>query len=345
VELELDNYRAVLEWALKDGCDTALGGAVAGALSRLWVAGGLAVEGRYWIGQAQASLDESAHPQEAARLWLALAALSDGTRRHDYAQRALALYDALGDGRGAAWALYALAFALLQMGQLEEASDLNARALALMRECADKSGVAACFNQQAGLQRSSGDVAAARELFAQALDAYKALGDEGGMSRTLAGLAELEFGDGQVEQALRLAGEALEIDSRGKNQTGLALGYDNIAAYRIALGDVVGAREAAREALRLARQAERALLTAIALQHFALLGALRGEVRGAAQLIGYVDAQYKELGYKREATEKWCYEKLMAALREQLSDAEIEKLAAEGAARSEDQAVDEALKV
>jgi len=165
------------------------------------------------------------------------------------------------------------------------------------------------------------------------------------MSRALAGLAELEFGDGQVEQALRLAGEALEIDSRGKNQTGLALGYDNIAAYRIALGDVVGAREAAREALRLARQAQRALLTAIALQHFALLGALRGEVRGAAQLIGYVDAQYKELGYEREGTEKWGYEKLMAALREQLSDAEIEKLAAEGAAWSEDQAVDEALKV
>ena len=35
----------------------------------------------------------------------------------------------------------------------------------------------------------------------------------------------------------------------------------------------------------------------------------------------------------------------MAALREQLSDAEIEKLAAEGAAWSEDQAVEEALKV
>ena len=35
----------------------------------------------------------------------------------------------------------------------------------------------------------------------------------------------------------------------------------------------------------------------------------------------------------------------MAALREQLSEAEIEKLAAEGAVWSEDQAVEEALKV
>jgi hypothetical protein len=63
------------------------------------------------------------------------------------------------------------------------------------------------------------------------------------------------------------------------------------------------------------------------------------------QLLGYVDAQYKEAGYERESTEKWGYEKLMAALREPLSEAEIEKLAAEGAAWSEDQAVEEALAV
>ncbi len=60
---------------------------------------------------------------------------------------------------------------------------------------------------------------------------------------------------------------------------------------------------------------------------------------------GYVNAQYKELGIEREAPEKWGYEKLMAALHEQLSDTQIEKLAAEGAAWSEDQAVEEALKV
>ncbi len=157
--------------------------------------------------------------------------------------------------------------------------------------------------------------------------------------------AELEFGDGQVEQALRLMGEALGIHSRGNSYESLAIGYNNMAAYRIALGDVAGVREAAGEGLRLARQAQYALLTAVALQHIALLGALHGEVRSAAQLIGYVDAQNKELGSERESTEKWGYDKLMAALREQLTNAEIEKLAAEGAAWSEDRAVEEAQQV
>ena len=161
----------------------------------------------------------------------------------------------------------------------------------------------------------------------------------------LVSLAELEFGDDQVEQAVRLAGEALEIQSRGKNAWNLATSYHNIAAYRIALGDVDGAREAAREGLRLARQEQNTLSIAIALQHIALLFALCGEANNATRLTGYVNVQFEELGYERETTEKWGCEKLMTALHEQLSDAQIEKLAAEGAAWSEKQAAEEALKV
>lgn len=88
-----------------------------------------------------------------------------------------------------------------------------------------------------------------------------------------------------------------------------------------------------------------ALPIAVALQHLALLVALRGEVNHAARLIGYINVQFKELGQERETTERWGYEKLMFALHERLSDAQIEKLTAEGAAWSEDQAVEEALKV
>jgi predicted ATPase/class 3 adenylate cyclase len=345
IELELDNYRAVLEWALKDGHDPALGGAVAGALGMLWLYGGLTVEGRYWIGLAQAGLDESAHPQVAARLWWALGGLSSGKRMHDCAQRALALFESVGDEKGQASALTGLAFSLFQMGRHQEAGDVNARALAAMRTLGNKPGVANCLNVQAAIQRARGDVAATRESFAQALAAYKALGDEDGTAVVLGNLADLEFGDGQVEQAVRLASEVLEIQSRGKNATSLAIGYLNIAAYRIGLGDVDGAREAAREGLRLARQVQRTMSVAIASQHIALLLTLRGEVHDAARLIGYVNAQYKELGQERQTTEQWGYEKLMAALRETLSEAEIEKLAAEGAAWSEDQAVEQALAV
>src|SRR4029077_12752686 len=104
----------------------------------------------------------------------------------------------------------------------------------------------------------------------------------------------------------------------------LATDQNNTAAYSLSLGDTAGAREAAREALRWARQAQFAQGIAIALQHFGELGALLGQVHSAAALIGYVDAQYKELGLEREITEKWGYGKLIASLREQLSDADME---------------------
>jgi len=81
------------------------------------------------------------------------------------------------------------------------------------------------------------------------------------------------------------------------------------------------------------------------LQHLALLSALGGDARRGAQLLGHVDGQYSALGMQREPTERWGYDKLMAALRETLSADEITAFAAEGAAWSEDQAVEEAFKV
>ncbi len=238
-EVELDNYRAVLEWTLKDGHDMALGGALAGALERLWRDGGLTAEGRYWIDLAQVGLDESVHPQVAARLWRASATLSMGKSKHDYAQRALALYESVGDKMGRLGRFTLSGVGLFQMGHLEEASEANTRALAAMRTLGNKPGVADCLSQQALIQWDRGDVVAARELYAQALAAHSRpweMRPEQLWCWQI--LRSWSSRDGQVEQALRLTGEALEILARGKNATNLAIGYLNIAAYRIALGDV-----------------------------------------------------------------------------------------------------------
>ena len=48
---------------------------------------------------------------------------------------------------------------------------------------------------------------------------------------------------------------------------------------------------------------------------------------------------------QREITERWGYDKMMTAQRQQLSETEIEKLAAQDAKWSEDQTVEVALKI
>ncbi|MDQ6767560.1 MAG: NB-ARC domain-containing protein [Candidatus Eremiobacteraeota bacterium] len=346
VELELDNYRAVLEWGLSQGNDVVLAATIAGALEQLWYRGGLTAEGRYWIEPALERMSVADNPQIAARLLRALAVLCSAKRTYEAAERAATLYESVRDGHGAARALVDLAFGLFQMGRVEEASETNMRALAALREYGDKEGVARCLNLQGAVVSNRGAIAEGRDLRVQALAVYKALGDELGASVVLANLGELEFADGHPEQALRSVSEALKVVSRrGVGTLNMAIYHSNSTPYRIALGDIDGARASAREVLSFARQAQEASLIAIVLQHFALLMALVGQTQNAARLLGYVDAQFKETGMQREPTEKWGYEKLMASLREQLSEGEIEKLAAEGAAWSEDQAAEEALKV
>ncbi|HMF28138.1 MAG TPA: hypothetical protein VKE42_05165, partial [Candidatus Cybelea sp.] len=345
VEPELDNYRAALEWALTRNNDAALGGAIAGALERLWREAGLVAEGRYWIELALPVVSETEQPAIAGRLQLTLSLFSAGKRRYDAAERAIQLYESVNDIRGVLRAQGLRAFALQQMGRLDEARKATARVLETSRALREGRTEAYSLNQLASIEASRGDLPAARQACAQALAAMKARDDQFGEALVLGFMAEMEFAAGDAAQALRLANEALEVASPGKNLTVTATWQVNIAAYRIALSDLYGARGSAREGLRVSRQARNELCLAIAFQHLALLAAIGGDSRRGAQLLGHVNARYDELGMKRETTEQRGYEKLLAALREEFTSDQIELLAAEGALWSEDHAVAEALKV
>ena len=225
------------------------------------------------------------------------------------------------------------------MGRIDESDETSKRALAALRECGDKRGVAGCLRQLASNTSYRGAIAEARDQYAQALALYKELGNESGAAVVLANLAEMEFADGHPEEALRSVSESLEMDpSRGADLQNLAMYRSNSAAYRIALGDIDGAIALAREGLTLARRAQTPYLIAYLLQHLALIMAQRGQTQSAAKLLGHVDAQLKTLAQEREPTEQWGYEKLMAALREHLSAAEIEQLTVEGTTWPEDSA-------
>lgn len=344
VELELDNYRAALEWSLTQNNDVLVGGTIAGGLIRLWFDAGLTVEGRYWIERALLQISEAEQPAIAARLHLALTQVDPFSiqRSYEAAQTAAQLYESIGDRGGAARAQGERGIALYRMGQLEKAREVITQALSTSRACGD-TRTALYLSRLADIEWSRGDLGAARELHAQALAGVKALGDELRTAAVLGSMAELEFAAGDPEQALHLANEALELAFLGKPSANVAIWHNNSAAYRIAFGDFTGARESAREGLRLARQVRQEMRVAIALQHLALLAGLAGDARRAAHLLGYVDARYEQGGTKRESTERWGYDRLLITLRDALSDDEIKNLTAEGAQLSENQAVAEAM--
>ncbi|MBV8671711.1 MAG: adenylate/guanylate cyclase domain-containing protein [Candidatus Eremiobacteraeota bacterium] len=345
VEPEIDNFRVVIEWALGPAEQPAVAGLVIGCLERLWREGGLEAEGRKWIATAQARVDDETEPLVAARLWRALTSLTSGAQCLEAAEKACALYEKLGDGRGLAHALTALALALFHAGRIDEASAANDRALGWFREYADKRNVAACLRQQATIAEAQGDIPAARDLYKQAQTVFKALGVQSSVAMILACVAELEFKEGNASEALRSVAEAIELGSWGKNATNLAIYHANAAAYRIALDSLPAARDAARDAVHWAMEAKNELILSDALGHLALIATRTGEPRRAAQLAGFVDAHYTELGESRESTEVWSYDQLMRSLREQLDAAALDALLKEGAAMMTEQAVAEALNI
>jgi len=343
LEPEVDNFRAVLEWSFGPGNEATLGGTIAASLERLWREGGLEAEGRGWIRNAQGRIDENVDVAVAARLWRALAWLTSGKQCLEAAERACALYEKLGDGRGLAHALNAYAWALFHAGRPAEAAAANDRALGWFREYSDKRNVAACLRQQANIAEEQGDTNAARELYKQALTVFKALGVQSSVAIVQASIAELEFKEGNPAEALRYVTEALELGAWGKNATHLAIYHANCAAYRIALATLGNAREAARDAIHWALEAKNELVLADAISHLALISALGGDAQKGARLGGFADIKYAELGELRESTEMWSHDQLAASLGQQLDKGAIGTLSLEGAAWTLEQAVAEAL--
>ena len=181
----------------------------------------------------------------------------------------------------------------------------------------------------------------ALQLYGEGLALATALGDEMIARAFHVNMAEIEYRIGNTARALELVSAIKTETGRGPIRV---TAWSNSAAYKIALGDIAGARIDARETLRLARGADW-LGTTSAIQHLATVAALGGDPRRGARLRGYVDASYRREGNERGPADARSYEILMTALREKLTDAEIETLAAEGAQLSEDQAVAEALAV
>lgn len=344
-EPELDNYRAALEWTLTRGNDPVAGGAIASALVSLWWLAGLMVEGCYWVELALPRVSEATHPMIAGRLHAVLSSFHVGKRAYEAAGRAVLLCKAGSDPRVVARAMDMRGYALLQMGGLDEARAATSQAIEALRACGDTWMMAHALWHLATIEMSIGDFQQARELLTQSLSVWSAIGDEVGIAAAAGSLAELEFVTGDFDEVLRFSRQALEFAMLGKNPNLTANWHNNSAAYHVALGDLAGARESAGEGLRIARRLQREQFVVVAIQNFALLAVREGDPRCSARLLGYVEARYSQLGIRRRRVEQWAYNKLLAELRAALSLSEIERLGAEGAVWSEDNAVEQALQV
>ena len=342
---EFENARSAVDWGLAHD-EVILAARTLAGFSGLYQRHGMHAELLSRLDAALGRLDADAQPALAGRAWRELSTVTVGPRSIEATQRAVELGERCDDPAVMAWSLLSLADGLWLAGRLDEAQTASSRALELLKQRGLTHSVihVGALMNAGVIAHYCGRVDKARQFYVEGLAMATAGGyDHFGTSIRI-NMAELEFGIGNAARALELVSAIMAEGDGPRSFQIVTSALTSSAQFKIALDDIAGARIDAREALRLARGADWHVTT-IAIQHLTTVAARSGDPHRGARLRGYVDASFRSQGYERGPSDTRTYDILMTALREQLTDAEIEALAAEGAQMSEDEAVAEALAV
>jgi predicted ATPase len=235
LEIDLDNFRDALEWAVESG-DARKAMDLGAAFWRFWQMRGHLHEGRRRLAAALAMSESQAFPKERLAALEAAGGLAYWQADMDDAQRlydeCLALTRPLGDERALANALYNAAFprtVTATGGELEEARPMYAEALALFRKLGDDEGVARTLWGFALLAFYAQDYRGAIPIFEDAERLNRKLDNRFGLAWTLHTLGISAFLIGDVERARAVWTEAVQLFQAAGEVPGLAFQLDNFA--------------------------------------------------------------------------------------------------------------------
>lgn len=327
-EPELDNLRAALDWLLQHDATGAV--ALASGAARLWRCLSLHPEALRRCAQAAALIDAHTPPTLAARLWEAIAQLSgeiSSAESRAAAERAVALFETLGDARGLYLSLAHLAFsyrsdtppareAFARMGALEDPGWPAAVRLLGAKV-------------QGGLASHTHDVAVARSANERRLALATACGSDRDVFAALGNLADVALIGGDAAQAVQL-GRALLARLGRRHRVTRAIALGNLMLALLAADDVPAARETAIAFIELSRALDHMYLGVTA-DPLALLAALEERYAAATQLAAFADAAYAQDQQLREPNEAQARARCAALLQAHCTSVDLARWRTRGA--------------
>lgn len=292
-ELELNNFRAALQWCRQQA--PAIGLQLAANLCDFWYLRGLLTEGRAWLDDLLARGAGCPDNQRVTALTAsALLAVHQGDLSHatQTASEALRLSRTSGDGNGIARALHGLGNVALYQSHYAQAEAFYAEALPWYLEHGPRAHAAQVMNNLGLVAKDQGDFTRAIRYFENSLALRRDIGHQHGIAQSLLNLANAAYWQGNFDRTLELAGQALDLS----RHTGYAL---NVGYALEALGMAwlkQGQLDRAGDALRESAA------------HFAKLGDKKGS---ALVLIGLgtlarVQAQWVEAAQLHRESLKLC---------------------------------------
>ena len=310
---ELDNLRQALTWGLAvpgseppPSARVEVGVRICRALGWFWYAGGYLREGRSWLERASALASDEQEPE--------LAGLQ-----------------------------HTLGILLTQQGRHGQARDLFERNLAIRRRLGDPAPIAVELNSLGVVYRSLGAPDRARAALDESISLARDIDDPKRLASALSNLGMLEMDESHTERAVELLTEARECDRARGDRWGVAADDLNLSTAYLLSGRADEARARLGDVADEAHELGDLDLTLSLLELLAVCAATRGDLDGAARVIGATDGLREREDLPRTDPDQVLLARLLAPWLNDADEAAWDSAATAGRGLTETQALDLAL--
>jgi len=295
--LEHDNFRAALEWLTETG-DAEWGLRLGAALFRFWETREFITEGRDSLGK----LLKLPGPATKARERALFSAGVLASEQADYAaaeplfSAALDMARQLGDKRGVAVSLNALAVNARNRGDVALALSLFEEGLERWRELDDQKQVARSLSNLANVVKMQGDFARARSLHTECLSIFLEMGDRTGIAWSLNSQGDVAGVQGDSAAAQSLYEQGLAIFWELGDRWGVAATLNDLGNLAMEQRNLLTAHSLYRESLKTFQELRHKRGIARLLECFAHLAAVELEAERSLRLAGTAAALRQNIG-------------------------------------------------
>jgi predicted ATPase/DNA-binding SARP family transcriptional activator len=324
IELELDNIRTVLTWALTS--QPQLGTQLVGNLEHFWYLRGYHREGIEWAKQYLAVYPEPNQIRLRA-IWTQTS-LGKELSEYDLARVSIKEYQQLATALADPQALAAAEkfYGLLEreQGNLELGKSHLEKAQRMFTELNDVNAIAVCINDLGIIYAMQQDLEMAKQYFSESLRLKRQIGDKQGIAYAIGNLGIIAGQQGDLTLERVMQQESLRLKRELSDQQGIANGLLELGRNAFDQENIEAALDHYAEALEIYCRLERRFSIIHALNNFAMVAHKLGDLK---QAIIFATASLS-LSYQFRITppDGWLKRKLVWHSESGLSPAQLAQL-------------------
>jgi eukaryotic-like serine/threonine-protein kinase len=215
--------------------------------------------------------------------------------------KAMHIYQSLGDQNGVARALLLRAETLFDEGKLAEGKSTVEQANTIYRELGNRGGMAEALNVYGNVLSRHGDFREAGDTFRKAHTIYVEVGDRLGAAGVLDNLGMVLQAEGDLGSARRVHEEAIVAYRQMYSRPDLGLAINNLAWTLILQGYLKKAKDLLIEAEQIEREAGQKIFLGIVLNNIGDVLFAQDDVEGAELKYEEAETLFNQSGSKIEA--------------------------------------------